>query len=714
MKAVMQNFRNGEMSITDVPPPALKPGGVLVRNVASLVSAGTEKAVIGLARMNPLQKARSRPDLVKKVLNRAGQEGLIGTAQIVMNLVSTPLPLGYSCAGIVEAVGEGVTDLHPGDRVACAGLGYANHAEVVFVPRNLTTKIPDEVSFEEAAFVTVGAIALHGVRQANLQLGENVVIIGLGLLGQLTVQICKASGCRVFGTDLDPQKVALALEMGMDAGQTTSEGDITSAVKEFTRQRGADAVIITAATSSSEPVHLAAQLARDRARVVAVGDVGLDIPRRDYYEKEIDLRLSRSYGPGRYDPLYEEGGVDYPIGYVRWTENRNMEAFLDLIAARQMNVERFITHRYAIENAMEAYSLLDGKEPYIGIMLQYAYEKPQATTVHVIPAPMRITSHEVRFGIIGAGQFAQGILLPKLKSIEGVRIKAVATGQGITARRVAEKYEADFCTSDYQEILARPEIDAVLIATRHHLHASMVIDALKAGKHVFVEKPLALTPEALQAIQEAYQESLVLMTGFNRRFSPLAEAIRQTQGGQPMVMNYRVNAGAIPATSWQQDPMVGGGRIVGEVCHFIDLMQYFTDAAPVEIFASALGDISLLTSDPDNIAVQIRFSDGSLGTLNYVANGTASFPKEQITVFGGGRVGVLDNWRSVRIIGRGKPVQKNARLMAAKGHKEELVAFVEGLRKGESPISFESQRLTTQATFAIQQSLRTGQPVPVE
>lgn len=715
MKAVMQNFRNGEMSLAEVPPPTLKAGGVLVRNAASLVSAGTEKAVIELARMNPMQKARARPDLVKKVMNRAGQEGLLGTAQIVMNLVSTPLPLGYSCAGIVEAVAEGVADLQPGDRVACAGLGYANHAEVVFVPRNLVTKIPDGVNFEEAAFVTVGAIALHGIRQAAPQLGENVVIIGLGLLGQLTVQMCKAAGCRVFGTDLDPAKVELGLKMGMDAGQATNSKDLPETVRAFTREQGADAIIITAATASSDPVHLAAQLARDRARVVAVGDVGLEIPRREYYEKELDLRLSRSYGPGRYDPLYEEKGIDYPLGYVRWTENRNMEAFLDLIAMRRVELAPFITHRYPIDKALEAYTVLEGKEPYIGIVLEYQPDKAQPATVPLTAKSDKSNQNTLGFGIIGAGQFAQGILLPKLNGVAGVKIRGVATGQGITARRVAEKYGSAFCTSDYHEVLARSDVEVVLIATRHNLHAEMVINALKAGKHVFVEKPLALTPEELQAVQEAFAAAQQLvMVGFNRRFSPLAVTLKDTMGGQALVMNYRINAGAIPATAWQQDPDIGGGRIVGEVCHFIDLMQYLTDAAPVEVFASALGQENALSSDPDNIAVQLRFADGSLGSLNYVANGAASFPKEQLTVFGGGRVGTLDNWRSVKIVGRGKTIQKNARLMAAKGHGEELAAFVEGLRKGQSPISFGSACLTTRATFAIQQSLRSGQPVALE
>ncbi|MCA9968980.1 MAG: zinc-binding alcohol dehydrogenase, partial [Anaerolineales bacterium] len=381
----MQNFRTGDLDVSDVPPPTLKAGGVLVHNVASLISAGTEKAAIELAKMNPLQKARTRPDLVKKVLNRAGQEGLLETAQTVMNLVSAPLPLGYSCAGIVQAVGAGVTDFAVGDRVACAGYGYANHAEVAFVPRNLTVAVPPAVTFPEAAFVTVGAISVQGVRQAAPTVGESIVVVGLGLLGQLTAQICTAAGCRVFGLDLDPSKIELAKQLGMQAGMALAgdDKDVIAAVMQFTRGRGADAILITAGTSSNHPIELAPKLARDRARVVAVGDIKMDLPRWEYYQKEIDVRLSRSYGPGRYDAFYEEKGQDYPIGYVRWTENRNMEAFLDLIAAQKVQVLPLVTHRYPIARAAEAYALFTGKsqEPYIGIMLEYDADKPQPTAV---------------------------------------------------------------------------------------------------------------------------------------------------------------------------------------------------------------------------------------------------------------------------------------------------------------------------------------------
>lgn len=710
MKAVLQNFKTGDMAVEDVPPPTLKPDGVLVSNVASLVSAGTEKAIIELAKMNPLQKARARPDLVKKVLAKAGQEGLLATGRIVMNLVSAPLPLGYSCAGIVTQAGSRVADIAPGQRVACAGLGYANHAETVYIPRNLLVPIPDQVSFEEAAFVTVGAIALHGVRQAELTLGETVIIIGMGLVGQITAQICAASGCRVFCIDLDQSKVDLAKTLGADDG--VAGGDtaaLKAAVMAFTHGRGADAILITAGTKSSAPITLAPELARDRARVVAVGDVGHDVPRRAYYEKEIDLRQSRSYGPGRYDPNYEEKGQDYPLGYVRWTENRNMEAFLDLVARGRVQLKPLLTHRFEVAEAQKAYDLLlgDTKEPYIGILLDYDPNKPQPTSVEVKSS--RVASKkdgDIALGIIGAGQFAQGVLLPALKSVKGVNFRSFATGSGLTSVNVARKYGAVNCTSDYNEILNDPSIDAVLIATRHDTHASIVAAALRAGKHCFVEKPLGVTQAELDEVIKAQKQSgRIVLTGFNRRFSPLAARLRREMSGQSLVMQYRINAGFIPGSHWHQDMESGGGRIIGEVCHFIDTMQFVCDADPVNVSVKAVTDGNS-PSDPDNIIISIAFSDGSIGTIAYIASGDPAFPKERLEVFGGGRVGVIDNWRQLLIQGHGKKIKQRCWLQAEKGHAQEMAAFIEGIQKGEFPISFESQVLTTKATFAIQKALR--------
>ncbi len=718
MKAVLQNFKTGDMAIEDVPPPTLKADGVLVMNCASLVSAGTEKAVIELAKMNPLQKAKARPDLVKKVLSKAGQEGFISTARIVMNLVSAPLPLGYSCAGFVSNVGARVSDIAPGQRVACAGLGYANHAEMVYVPRNLTTPIPDNVSYEEAAFVTVGAIALHGVRQAELTLGENVVVVGMGLVGQIAAQICVASGARVFCVDLDPSKVELAKQSGCDDGIASSDvATIKAAVIKFTCGRGADAVLITAGTKSSGPIELAPEISRDRARVVAIGDVGHNVPRRSYYEKEIDLRQSRSYGPGRYDPAYEERGHDYPIGYVRWTENRNMEAFLDLVSRGRVKLRPLITHEFDIEEAEKAYSLLlgDVQEPYVGILLGYNPEKVHNTTVAVGIDKENSSIKEglISFGVIGAGQFAQGVLLPALKIVKNVAFRSFATGSGLTSVNVARKYGAKFCTSDYNEILSDKNIDAVLIATRHDTHATMVSTALRSSKHCFVEKPLAMDERGLEDVISSFNEGKsILLTGFNRRFSPLSETLQREMDGCKMVMQYRINAGFIPGAHWHQDAESGGGRIVGEICHFIDMMQYISGANPVSVDAKAINDGNA-SADPDNVLITIEFSNGSLGSIAYISSGDSGFPKERFEVFGGGKVGVIDNWRSLLVQGNGRKISKRCWLQAQKGHAQEMQAFVTAIETGDMPISFESQVLTTRATFAVQQALRDGGSVRI-
>ncbi len=715
MKAVLQNFKTGDMTVDDVPPPSLKADGVLVHNAASLVSAGTEKAVIELAKMNPLQKARARPDLVKKVLGKAGQEGLFATARIVMNLVSAPLPLGYSCAGVVSQVGARVADISPGQRVACAGLGYANHAEVTYVPRNLLVPIPENVSYEEASFVTVGAIALHGVRQAALTLGETVVVIGMGLVGQIVAQICSASGCRVFCIDLDLGKIDLAKSLGADGGTTPAQEDVKAAVFAFTGGVGADAVIITAGTKSSEPICLAPELLRDRGRVIAVGDIGHDISRRANYEKEIDLKQSRSYGPGRYDPNYEEKGQDYPIGYVRWTENRNMEAFLDLVARGRVQLKPLLTHRFSIEEAESAYKLLTGEsnQPYLGILLTYDADRPQSSNVFIGTQDARrpTEGQEIAFGVIGAGQFAQGVLLPALKKVAGISFHSFATGSGLTAVNVARKYGAQVCTSDFRSIIEDPAVNVVLIATRHDTHAGMVTDALRAGKHCFVEKPLATNEAELQQVIAAHAAgNSIVMTGFNRRFSSLAVRLKREMRGARLVMQYRINAGFIPGGHWHQDTEIGGGRIIGEVCHFIDLLSFLCDAQPISVTAAAVNDANA-ASDPDNIAITLQFSDGSVGNIVYTSAGDMSFPKERIEVFGGGRVGVIENWRKLLVQGNGRRIQERCWLQADKGFMQEMAAFVDGVRMGAAPISFVSQVGTTRATFAVQMALREGQSV---
>jgi predicted dehydrogenase/threonine dehydrogenase-like Zn-dependent dehydrogenase len=727
MRQVVQNYRTGELKIADVPAPTVRPGSVLVSVAASLVSAGTERTMVDLAQSSLLEKARKRPDQVRQVIDKVKLEGLFTTYQKVMNKLDTLSPLGYSCAGIVLAAGEAVTDLHPGDRVACAGAGYANHAQIVSVPRNLVAPIPSEddpVSMEAAAFTTVGAIALQGIRQAAPTLGETVAVIGLGLVGQLTVQLLKANGCRVLGMDLRADRCALAEQVGAD-GTATSNGAFADLVSRWTGGRGADAVIIAASTRSNVPVELSARISRDRGRVVAVGLVGLDVPRKPFYEKEVDLRLSRSYGPGRYDPGYEEHGHDYPIGYVRWTENRNMQAFLDLLAQGKLDVEPLITHRFPIEEATAAYELITGDQAdeALGVILTYPDAQEEESSVVWLDEQRERSGRqrsEVRLGLIGAGNFAQGVLLPALEGVRHARLRAVCSASGLSARHVAEQHGTAYCTAEAERLFEDDDVDAVLIATRHGAHARLVIQALEARKQVFVEKPLSIDEGQLRQIVEAYNGQRVngaplLMVGFNRRFAPLAVAMEEfLSGAGPLVAHYRVNAGYIPPDSWIHDPVEGGGRIIGEVCHFVDFLQFLTGADPVTVHATSLrssGD----EIPEDNLVIEIAFGDGSVGSILYAANGDKAFPKERVEAFGGGRVAVLDNFRRLEMVRNGRRRVKRSWFQQDKGHKGELMAFTQAVRQGSpSPISFDSLVKTTLATFRIRDALRTGEPQRVD
>ncbi|HWQ35563.1 MAG TPA: bi-domain-containing oxidoreductase [Blastocatellia bacterium] len=713
MKQVLQNFRTGVLRVDEVPEPICKSGGILVANAASLISAGTEKMAVDLAQKSLVGKAKERPDLVRQVIGKVQKDGLASTFRTVMARLDTPLALGYSCAGVVSEVGRGADEFHAGDRVACAGMNYASHAETVFVPKNLAVRIPDNVSFDEAAFVTLGAIALQGVRTAEVKLGETVAVIGLGLLGQLTVMLLKAAGCRVLGIDLDPNKTRLALEHGADAAALRSD-DVESAIAQFTGGYGADSVIITAAAESNDPIELAGTIARDRAVVSMVGAVGMNVPRKVYYEKELQLRLSRSYGPGRYDAQYEEQGIDYPIGYVRWTERRNMQEFLRLISAGAVRLDKLITHRFDISQAEAAYDIITGKtpQPYLGILLTYSEassHKRKSNIVVLREARTIAADGTVSLGIIGAGNFAKAVLLPRLAKAAHLRLTGIATATGRNAKAIGEQYGFGFCTSDYRELLGSDNINTVLIATRHDSHARMTVEALQAGKTVFVEKPLATTEEGLNQIVEAARENRGrVMVGFNRRFSSLAAELKQALAGAgPLAITYRVNAGAIPRESWIQNDE-GGGRIIGEVCHFADFLQFLTGADPVEVFAYAAA-----TGLNDTLSIVIRFSDGSTGNINYFATGDKAFPKERIEVYGGGRVGVLDDFRVLEVWNNGKR-KVTKRLQQDKGFDQELGAFIEAARTGaEMPISFRSLVLTTKVTLAVEESLGTGRPQTV-
>jgi len=733
MKQVLQNIRTGVTSVVEVPKPKPKEGQALVRNATSLVSAGTERMLVEFAGKSLFGKARSRPDLVRQVIDKARREGLLTTAEAALNRLDQPLPLGYSSAGTIIALGEGLSGFRIGQRVACAGGGYAVHAEYITVPGNLLAPLPDSISFEEAAFTTLGAIALHGFRLSNVELGANVAVIGLGLLGLLAASIARAAGCRVLGIDIDSERVALAKKMGIQAILRDGSEEAATA---FSRGRGCDSVLICADTSSNDPVTLAGAIARDKATVVAIGAVGLEIPRKIYYEKELTFLNSRSYGPGRYDPAYEEGGQDYPIGYVRWTEGRNLEAFIDLLSSGLVDVRPLISHRFPVDDAPDAYELITGKreESFLGVLLTYPENEADenSTVPHAAPqvtfnassASSEAGALDVKLGVLGAGNFAQAVLLPVLKNIPDITLVGIASASGANAQHAAQRYGFHYACSDEERIFTDSDINTVAILTRHNLHASQVIAALDARKHVFCEKPLALSESELTKISEAIErieadkigENLpphtltpLLMVGFNRRFAPLALRLKDFLDNrmEPMVAHYRVNAGYIPPTHWTQSVDQGGGRIIGEICHFVDFLTFLVGEPPLAVSAFGLPDLGRYHED--NVVLTFTFPDGSLGTVSYLANGDKAFPKERVEVFCGGRVTVLDDYRSLETVTDGKRRVYRSRLRQDKGHRGEWLAFQAAiLAGGPPPIPYEHLFGVTRATLATIQSLRSG------
>ena len=726
MKQVLQQPRSGEISVVDVPVPQLLPGCVLVRVSASLVSAGTERASSEFARKNLVQKAQARPDLVREVINKVRRDGLLSTVQAVRSRLDQPNSLGYSSAGTVIGVGEGVMDLAVGDRVACAGAGYAVHAEAACVPRLLAAKIPEgaTVSFEEAAFTTVGAVALHGIRTAEAKLGDVVAVIGLGLVGQLTVQLLKIAGCRVLGFDVASDRAELATRLGAVAA-CSSASEFLDMCAQHSHARGVDAVLITAETASSEPVNVAAQIARDRAVVVAVGTVGMDLERQRYYEKELDFRVSRSYGPGRYDAVFEQKGRDYPIGQVRWTETRNMEAFLQFVADGRLDLKPLLTHRFSIDQAQAAYELISGgtHERSLGVLFVYpdTVEMKHRVDLAAMRAPTTrpAADSSIRVGLLGAGAFASGTLLPALQGVDGVEFIGVCAATGSHSRHAAAKFKFNYCTTDEQEILRDQNINTVVIATRHHLHAGQVLAALSAGKHVFCEKPLCLREDELLKIAQTRTDTSQarypsLLVGFNRRFSPMAAAMKRFLNIQePLALHYRVNAGALPRDHWINDPEVGGGRILGEVCHFVDFLSFLAGAMAIEVQTRPLANGGQYSDD--NLLISLRFENGSEGTIHYLANGDRAFSKERVEVFGGGAVAVLDDFRTLEMTRFGQKSTVRSRWKQDKGHRGEWQAFAECLRSGgPEPIPFESIVSTTLATLCILKSRASGQPVVVD
>ncbi|HZH66420.1 MAG TPA: bi-domain-containing oxidoreductase [Flavisolibacter sp.] len=710
MKQLIQNFKTGDLYVDEVPLPGIKEGMVLVENHFSLISAGTERGTVKVAQSNLLGKARQRPDLVAQVLQNIKKEGLAATLNKVRTKLDSLKALGYSTCGTVLASLDRNQSFKPGDRVACAGQDYASHAEIVAIPQNLVAKIPDNVPFEEAAFTTLGAIALQGVRQAEPRLGERVCVIGLGLLGQITCQLLKANGCAVLGIDLDERLIALAGDTAATKAMHRNDPNLIAACDNFTNGHGFDAIIITAAAPTNDPIELSAQIARKKGKIIVVGAVKMDIPRDPhFYRKELDLRMSCSYGPGRYDTKYEDNGNDYPFAYVRWTEQRNMEAFLDLLARKAIDITPLITHVFDIDNAGQAYDIILGKtkEPHIGILLKYTTNNAKLDSlIQVKSSPLS----SINAGFVGAGSFAQSYLIPNVKEW-GASLDGVVTSTGISSKNVADKFKFNFCSSEINDVLSNENINTIFIATPHSSHADLVVKALRANKKVFVEKPLAINMDQLQSVMRAKEQfNQTLMVGFNRRFAPISETIRNAfdSTSEPMVVNIRVNAGLIMKDHWIQQPEIGGGRIIGEMCHFIDMMQYFTKAEPVKVFAESINTGNNKITAEDNIVIVVKFDDGSVGNLTYLANGDKSMPKESIEVFSAGKVGVINDFREGMLYTNGKQVKLKSN---GKGHKEEVNSFLNAVRDGkDSPISFRSICLTTITTFKILDSLYTGLP----
>ena len=714
MLALLEDMKTGRVAAYDVPAPELREGGILVRTAFSAISAGTEKASVEAGRKSLLKKAMARPDLVKQVLEYAQSNGVKAARQKVQARLETLTALGYSCSGFVLEVGAGAMGFQPGDRVACAGVGYASHSEVNFVPANLAVRIPDGVGLDAASLTTIGAIAVQGVRQANVTFGETVAVIGVGLVGVLAIQILRAAGCRVVAIDISADRAATAVSLGAHLGLNAGDLGLERAVANFSRY-GVDAALITAATKSADPLELAAKLLRDRGRISVIGDVGMGVSRSNMYKKEISLSMSRSYGPGRYDPRYEEGGQDYPIGFVRWTEKRNMEAFLDLLSGGSLQVETLLARRFPVEEGEGAYAAVEGGS-YTGII---DYHAP--TDGRVAPRPS-IATHvhqarpkdKLRVGCIGAGGFARGVIFPLLRSSVGVILESVATSTGAAATSARTGFGFTMAESP-SELLANPNADVVFILTRHDSHAAYVESALEQGKGVFVEKPLAINREQLEMVQKAYVRALAenrspfLMVGFNRRFSPLTKRLKDFFSGrtEPMLVHIRCNAGFIPRDSWIQDPE-NGGRIIGELCHFVDWARAVVGCPMETIIAAALPDAGRYSRD--NVTVIIGFKDGSVANLLYAANGDRAVAKEYFEVFSGSSIARIDDFKALHLSRNGKTATLKS--SGDKGHRREMELTIEAMKRGEdAPIPFEELVEVAKATLAIEDAIRTQQVV---
>jgi len=714
MKQILQSLDNGDTILEEVPCPRIKVGHLLIRTTISLVSAGTEKMLVDFGKANLIDKARQQPDKVKMVLDKVKTDGLMPTIEAVRSKMAQPLPLGYCNVGEVIEVGSGVEGFEVGDRVVSNG----KHAEVVCVPTNLCAKIPDSVDDEAAAFTVIGAIALQGVRLVQPTLGEAIVVTGLGLIGLVTVQLLRANGCRVLGLDFDPEKLEMARQLGAETVDLSNGEDPITTAQAFSRGRGVDAVLVTASTKSNEPMSQAATMCRKRGRIVLVGVVGLELSRADFFEKEISFQVSCSYGAGRYDPSYEEGGQDYPIGYVRWTEQRNFEAVLDMLDGKNIDVHPLISHRFSLEQTKEAYGLVGGGGQSLGILLQYpdarvkTLDEVRKQTVKLVESDRVKVSDRVNVGFIGSGNYATQVLIPAFKNT-GANMVSVASSAGISGVHAGKKNNFSETTTDTEGLISNPDINTVVITTRHNSHARFVCDLLNSGKHIFVEKPLALKLDELSTIESAYKEAWsrgdnpLLMVGFNRRFSPQMQKIKSLleKTNDPKSFIMTINAGAIPTDHWTQDREVGGRRIIGEGCHFIDLLRFLAGSPIVKYQAIMMGESPGVEIRDDKVSITLAFEDGSFGTVHYLANGNKSFPKERLEVFCGGGILQLDNFRKLK--GYAWPGFNKMNLWSQdKGNQNCASMFVSAIREGKSsPISFEELIEVSRISIEIAESL---------
>jgi predicted dehydrogenase/threonine dehydrogenase-like Zn-dependent dehydrogenase len=707
-KQVVQELNNGRLRIAEIPEPVVRPGAVLVLNARSVVSAGTEKMTMELAQKSLLGKARERPDQVRRVLEKLRQEGFFQTLAQVREKLDEPMTLGYSSAGTVLAVGAGVEGFKPGDRVASNG----PHAGVVCVPKHLCARVPAGVPFDHAAFTVLGAIALQGVRLSRVEIGSVVYVIGLGLIGQITVALLRAQGCRVVAVDLDASRCELALRMGAEAAHPRLDA---RAATEASSGRGADAVIITASARSNGPIEQAVEAVRKKGRIVLVGVVGLELDRRPFYFKECEFVVSSSYGPGRYDPSYEERGHDYPPAYVRWTEQRNMQAVLDLMASGRLDVSPLITHRFPIERALRAYELIEkGCEPYLGIVLEYPEVSGETGRRLELRPAAPVAPGKVGAGVVGAGNFARSVLIPAICGDGAFEPRVICSAGGLSAAHTGGKRGFAAALSEAREVYGDPSVGAVFIATRHNEHAAQVCEALRAGKHVFVEKPLALTVEELAQIEKALSlaPDRILMVGFNRRFAPATVKVKEFFSGvsQPLTVSIRFNAGMIPPEHWTQDERAGGGRIIGEACHAIDLATFLVDSPPVRVFAESIGGPQAPEIRDDQVFITLRHANGAISSIGYLAGGDKAFPKERIEVIGGGRVAVIDDFRTVTTCAGGR-TRTNRLGRQDKGHRAEIRTFARALSAGGAwPITWEELRAVSLASILAVRSLREGVP----